>query len=78
MGKPEGDFALLEDIRKTTSRPVMAIVPYVTPEEMKESKEATKKFQARGVPAFPSTERGARALRNALDYYRHKNGVFDS
>jgi hypothetical protein len=53
----------------------MAIVPYVTPEEMKESKEAIKNFQARGIPAFLSTQRGARALRNALDYYRHKNEV---
>ena len=69
---PEGDFVLLEEIRKSTSKPVMAIIPFVTPEEMKESRDATKKFQERGVPAFPSIERGARALRNALDYYQQK------
>jgi acyl-CoA synthetase (NDP forming) len=73
MATPEGDFVLLEEIRKKTSKPVMAIVPFVTPEEMKDSIDATKKFQQRGVPAFPAIERSARALRNALDYYRHRN-----
>ncbi len=77
IATPESDFQLLDEIRNMTSKPVMAIVPFVTPEEMKESREATRKFQDKGVPAFPSIERGACALKNALDFYRFKNGVSD-
>ena len=71
---PETDLALLGDMRKSTPKPVMAIVPFVTPEELKETRDATRKFQTMGVPAFSSMERGARALKNVLDYYRFKNG----
>lgn len=78
MTMPETDFDLMGDVRKSTSKPVMAIVSYVSPEEMKASRDATRKFQEKGVPAFISMERGARALRNALDYYRRKNNKLDS
>ncbi|MEK7353951.1 MAG: CoA-binding protein [Chloroflexota bacterium] len=73
IATPESDFQLLDEIRKMTSKPVMAVVPFVTPEEMKESKEATKKFQERGVAAFPSIERCACAIKNTLDYYLQRN-----
>jgi hypothetical protein len=36
--------------------------------------EAMMLFQEKGVPAFPSIERGAKALRNAFDYYNYKAG----
>ncbi|MEE8413960.1 MAG: CoA-binding protein [Dehalococcoidales bacterium] len=71
---PESDFDLLDEISRMTSKPVMSIVAFGTPDEMKAGIEATRKFQQRGVPAFPSVERGARALRNAYEYYRHKEG----
>ena len=29
----------------------------------------------KGIPTFPSTERGAFALKNALDYYRLKSSI---
>ncbi|MBI2849421.1 MAG: CoA-binding protein [Chloroflexi bacterium] len=77
MATPETDITLLEETCKMTPKPVMAIVSYVTPDEMKESQIATKKFQEKGVAAFPSMERGARALQNALDYYRHRNRIAD-
>lgn len=70
---PETDLSLLGDMRQLTFKPIMAVVPYVTPEEMKESHSAIRKFQERGVPAFSSVERGACAIRNAFDYYQHKN-----
>ena len=71
---PKADIDSMGDIRKKSSKPVLAIVSFSTPEEMQSAREATKKFQESGVPAFPSIERGARALRNALDYYQHKEG----
>ncbi|MFC2020349.1 CoA-binding protein [Chloroflexota bacterium] len=78
IGTHEGDLDLMGGIRKITSKPVMAIVTFVLPEEMKTAMGETRKFQERGIPAFFSTERGARALRNAFEYYRQKEGVFDS
>jgi acyl-CoA synthetase (NDP forming) len=69
---PKSDFDLLGNIKEKSSKPVMAIVPFSTPEEMRGAGDATRQFQERGVPAFPSMERGARALKNTLDYYRNR------
>ena len=65
----------LVDIRDKTGKPVMAIVSYATPNEMERAGEVTKRFQEKDIPTFPSIERGAKALKNALDYYRRqRNG----
>ncbi len=72
---PKSDFDLMGNIRKKSSKPVMAIVLFSTPEEMQAAREATQRFQERGVPAFLSMERGARALRNALNYYSLKSSI---
>jgi acetyltransferase len=65
----------LVDIRNKTGKPVMAIVSYSTPNEMERAGEVTKRFQEKDIPTFPSIERGAKALKNALDYYRRqRNG----
>jgi len=69
----ENDCQLLADIKKRSSKPVMAIIPYSSPEEMKRAREATKMFQKKGIPVLPSLERGAIALRNTIEYYRLKN-----
>jgi hypothetical protein len=37
--------------------------------------DAIQKFHAKDIPAFPSIQRGAFALKNAFDYYRMKNGT---
>ena len=60
-------------IVKKTSKPILVILPYSTPEEMAEAIEIIPRFQNGGVPVFPSIERGALALKNALDYYRLKS-----
>jgi len=60
---------LLAELRRRTPKPVMSIIPSSTPEEMRRAREVIKKCQEEGVPAFSSMERGALALRNALDYY---------
>jgi len=69
----DADIEAVVSIRKKTSKPVLAIVPYSSPEEMAEAIEIIPRFQNGGVPVFPSMERGAAALRNALDYYRFKS-----
>ncbi len=69
---PKLDIDTMADIRSKSSKPVMAIVSYSTSEEMQGSIEAMRLFQEKGIPAFPSIERGAQALRNAYEYYRYK------
>ncbi len=77
IGTPKSDIDTMGNIREKSSKPVMAVVSFSTPEEMRSARETTLQLQERGVPAFPLMERGARALRNALDYYRQKEG-FDT
>ncbi|MFC1939751.1 CoA-binding protein [Chloroflexota bacterium] len=70
----EDDIALLDGIRKRESKTVLAILPYSTPEDMEKTIEITRKFQdVSSIPIFPSAQRGALALRNALNYYRLKS-----
>jgi len=69
------DIDVMTDIRKRSSKPVMAIVSFATPNEMREARVMTRKFQEIGIPAFPTMERGAFALKKAFEYYRFKNGM---
>lgn len=69
---PKIDIETMGDIKQKTTKPVMAVVSYSTPEEMQGARDAIKLFQERGVPAFPSIERGAKALKNAYDFYRSR------
>ena len=69
---PKIDIETMAEIKQKSSKPVMAVVAYSTPEEMQGSMEAMMRFQEKGVPAFPSIERGAKALKNAFDYYSFK------
>lgn len=71
---PRIDIETMADVKQKSSKPVMAIVTYSTPEEMQGSMDAMLLFQEKGVPAFPSIERGAKALKNAFDYYSFKAG----
>ena len=69
----EADINAITSIRQKTSKPVLAIQPYATPEEMQEALDAVPKFQEGNVPVFPTMERGAAALKNVFDYYRFKD-----
>jgi acyl-CoA synthetase (NDP forming) len=68
----QGDIDLVDHVRKRTSKPVMAIVYFSNPDAEKEARGVILKLQEMGIPAFPSIERGALALKNAVDYYRLK------
>jgi len=60
---------IIADIKERTSKPVMAVLLYLSsPENMRRAKDIAQKFQENGIPAFDTVERAARALRNTLDY----------
>ncbi len=65
---------LLSEVKERAAKPVIAITAYSTFEEARMAIEITQKLQERGIVKFPSLERAARALRNALDYYTFKKG----
>ncbi|MFH1031052.1 MAG: CoA-binding protein [Chloroflexota bacterium] len=69
---------LLSEIKQRTTKPVVAITAYSTYEEARIAIEITQKLQERGIVKFPSLERAAKALRNALDYYTMKKGIVES
>lgn len=68
----ELDIEITLKIKNNTTKPVLAVLPFVTPEEMKESLEIIPRFQDGGVPVFPSMNRAALALKNTLNYHRFK------
>ncbi|MDP2919380.1 MAG: CoA-binding protein [Dehalococcoidia bacterium] len=63
---------MIDNVRKAVSKPVIAIAFLYTPNAATEARQIILKMQERGIPAFPSYERGARALRNVLEYYTRK------
>ncbi|MFC1991717.1 CoA-binding protein [Chloroflexota bacterium] len=66
----------LTDIRKRAAKPVMvALSVAFTEEDAKQAGETCQKLRQEGIATFISLERGARALRQALDYYNLKNHV---
>jgi len=66
---------LLIETRQEALKPVMLITPSTTLEGIQRATEITPKLHGAGVPVFASFERAARALRNAREYYRFKNGI---
>jgi len=71
----QGNLALMEHIKKKTSKPVMAIVFLFTPDAAREMRSVILECQKIGIPAFPSIERAAFALRNTLNYYSLKSSI---
>ncbi|UCH43588.1 MAG: hypothetical protein JSW16_03335, partial [Dehalococcoidales bacterium] len=79
FGNPEqleNQVNLLVNIRERTSKPVMAVVSCsFNPRDVEQAGTVIQKLQDSGIPAFISLERGAHALKNALDYYGHKDKI---
>jgi len=71
----ENYIDLLDDVRRNTSKPVMALVYFSTPDATEITRDIILKFQERGIAAFPSIQRGGAALKNALDYHKLKNSI---
>jgi acyl-CoA synthetase (NDP forming) len=75
-GSAETLIDLLIDMRQKKSKPVMAVLSWsFSPGDVQQAGDVIQKLQSSGVPAFITLERGARALRNALDYYNLKSSV---
>ena len=68
----QGTLAILDDIKRQ-SKPLITMVFLNTPDAPREVNDIILKLQERGIPAFPSIPRGARALKNAFDYYNYYN-----
>jgi len=68
----EKDIKMLTEIRKKTSKPVAVILSANMPEAWKEARDVIEKFRDCNIPTFTTLERGAKAIRNALNYYTLK------
>jgi acyl-CoA synthetase (NDP forming) len=74
-GQLEDDINALIAMRHRTSKPVLAILSFFAHEDVQEIQALLDKLRDNSIPVFPSLERGARALKNALDYYRIKTAM---
>jgi acyl-CoA synthetase (NDP forming) len=75
----QNTMEILKEI-KQLPKPLITMVILNTAEAAQEAKTIMDFLQEQGIPAFPSVERGARALKNAFDYYKNRNRLasFDS
>jgi acyl-CoA synthetase (NDP forming) len=64
----EREINLLLDLRKRTRKPVAVVLGYYSPETVQETRAVALRLRDGGIPTFVSPERGARAIRNALEY----------
>ncbi|MFC2051436.1 hypothetical protein ACFLT4_01730 [Chloroflexota bacterium] len=72
----ESHINSLVGIKPKTSKPVMAILSHsFSSGEVEQTGGIIRELQNGGVPTFITLERGARALKNALDYYRLKGSL---
>jgi acyl-CoA synthetase (NDP forming) len=67
----EAQLEALIKFKENSAKPIVAIPYSMTPHE---EAEALKEFEAQlfasGIPAFPTYDRAAKALKNVVDYYR--------
>jgi acyl-CoA synthetase (NDP forming) len=68
------DIDMLIDLRKRSSKPVAMVLGFSGPDAAQETRVLTQKLRDGGVPMFVSVERGAKAIRNAHEYYLLKSG----
>ena len=74
IGPLEETIALLVETRNKSTRPILAIVPSsFSPEDVVKVRDVMLRLRDGGIPAYTTLERGAFALRKALDYYTLKN-----
>ncbi|HEY41948.1 MAG TPA: hypothetical protein G4O18_08880 [Dehalococcoidia bacterium] len=69
----DSDIKAIAEMRNRTSKPVMVCLQLtMLPRVIADARTIVKELQDKGIPAFTSLERGAVALRNALDYYKYR------
>ncbi|UCB44098.1 MAG: CoA-binding protein [Dehalococcoidales bacterium] len=69
VGQIDQHIAMLSEIRGRSSKPVAVILASFGPENAETARDVAQKFRDGGIPTFTSLERGARALKKALDYH---------
>ena len=74
-GQTDRDTAMLAEIRQRTPKPVAVILGFQSPEAVQAAREVAQRFREGGIPTFVSLERGAKALKNALEYYVLKQRI---
>ena len=74
-GQTDRDTAMLAEIRQRTPKPVAVILGFQSPEAVQAAREVAQRFREGGIPTFISLERGAKALKNALEYYVLKQRI---
>jgi len=74
-GRLDHFVEMTADLKGKTDKPIISIINYHSMEEIPLVREAIRKFQERGIPLFPSIERGAKALKNTFEYYRMRKTV---
>ncbi|MDD5500575.1 MAG: CoA-binding protein [Candidatus Omnitrophica bacterium] len=68
------ELSLVIEVKKRTKKPLVVILPYALLQwEMPQIRQATQNLRDNDIPTFFTLERGARALKNAWDYYRCRN-----
>lgn len=68
-GQLERDIAMLVEMRERAPKPVAVILAFQSPEAIQATRDVAQRLREGGIPTFVSLERGANALKNALDYY---------
>jgi len=71
----KGDIELLISLKAKTLKPILVVIHSWTSREMTAARKVSRQFQERGIPVFPSMERAAGALRNALAYSARESEV---
>lgn len=72
-GQLEDFIEMMTDVRDHWKKPAMSIIASSNIEDLKIADMSQQKFQEKGIPVFPTIERGARAMKNTYDYYRLKS-----
>ena len=67
----KGTRDLLDSVKKKSPKPLMVVSMLYNPDAEKEIKDIRFNLQGMGIPVFPSFDRCALALRNALQYYNN-------
>jgi acyl-CoA synthetase (NDP forming) len=66
----EREIALLLALRQRTFKPIAVVLGHYLPDAVQETRTVAMRLRDGGIPMFVSPERGARAIRNALEYHR--------
>lgn len=69
----EKDINMLSELKVRSDKPVAVVLGHYSSDSAQETSNVIQKLRDGGVPTFMSTERGARAIRNAHRYYLVKN-----